>query len=235
MVALRMTQDATIQKVALVDDESNDALLSKEEVKAAGFEPIAIHQRFRKIEEFAAFIQSEAQGALCAHRLAGYGFTYFYGAKLVASLYDLKIPALLVTQYTDIDGDVSIRKWRDKIPVLLSPDEANADSILTGMSKCASELRGNIPPSRKPHRTLLRVVHVTSESNEKVIDVIIPGWNPHKAVRFPASLLPADLQDIVVPKVRLFAQVNIGARRSDDLYFREFELAEEPDEDDGLA
>ena len=49
MVALRMTQDATIQKVALVDDESNDALLSREEVKAAGFEPIAIHQRFRKI------------------------------------------------------------------------------------------------------------------------------------------------------------------------------------------
>ena len=54
-------------------------------------------------------------------------------------------------------------------------DEANADSILNGMSKCVSELRGNIPPSRKPHRTLLRVVHVTSESNEKVIDVIIPG------------------------------------------------------------
>jgi hypothetical protein len=35
--------------------------------------------------------------------------------------------------------------------------------------------------------------------------------------------------------IRLFAHVNTSAEKSDDLYFEKFELAPEPDEDDGLA
>ena len=87
-----------------------------------------------------------------------------------------------------------------------------------------SELQKHLPSSRRPHRTLLRVINVTNESNEKVVDVIIPGWNPCRAVRFPASLLPSDLEDIVAPQIRLFALVNIGAEKSDELYFHEFEV-----------
>jgi hypothetical protein len=235
MAALRIPRYAHIHKLAIVDDESSDAQIPEWEVEAAGFEPLLINRRFRSIEDLAVFIQAEAQGALCVHHLASYGLAHFYGAKLVATLYDLKVPALLVTQYVDIDNDVSIRRWRDKIPVLLSRDEANADSIQQGITSCVAELQGQVPSSRRSHRTLLRVINVTNESNEKVVDVIIPGWNPYRAVRFPASLLPGDLEDIVAPQIRLFALVNIGAERSDELYFREFELAEEPDDDDGLA
>ena len=98
-----------------------------------------------------------------------------------------------------------------------------------------SELQGHIPETRVPYRVLLRIINIEKESYEKVIDVIIPGWNPYRAVRFPASLIPPELQRKLVPGVRLFAQVNIGAKNSDDLYFRNFELADEPDDDDGLA
>src|SRR5207245_47892 len=118
-----------VQKIAIVDDESTDAQIHEWEVEAAGFEPVIVNRSFKNMEELAAFIKAEAQGAVCAHRLANYGFARFYGAKLVASLYDLKIPALLVTQYADIDNDVSIRRWREKVPVLLSNDEADADNI----------------------------------------------------------------------------------------------------------
>ena len=61
------------------------------------------------------------------------------------------------------------------------------------------------------------------------------SWNPYRAVRFPISLIPSDLHGKLAPDVALFAHVNIGAEKSDDLYFREFELAPEPDDDDGLA
>ncbi len=235
MAALRIAPDYDIQRIAIVDNESTDAQIPEWEVEAAGFEPIIVNRSFKKIEELAAYIKAEAQGALCAHRLASYGLAHFYGAKLVASLYDLKIPAVLITQYADIDNDVSIRKWRDKIPVLLRSDEADADSIKRGLENCVLELHGKLPSSRRPHRTLLRITNITDESNEKVVDVIIPGWNPRRAVRFPVSLIPTDLHDKLVPKTRLFALVNIGAEKAEDLYFREFELAPEPDDDDGLA
>ncbi len=224
-----------IHKIAIVDDEKNDAEIARADVKYAGFEPVAINRSFKRVEDLAAFIKSEAQGALCAHRLARYGFTNLYGAKLVAALYDLKIPAVLITQYTDIDKDVSIRKWRDKIPVVLSRDEANAYSIRRGIESCVSELYGHLSETRRPYRVLLRIANIGNESNEKVVDVVIPGWNPYRAVRFPASLVPSQLHRTLAPGVRLFAHVNIGAKKSDDLYFRDFELADEPDDDDGLA
>jgi len=65
----------------------------------------------------------------------------------------------------------------------------------------------------------------------------VPSWNPHRAVRFPASLIPENLRDLLKPNItiRLFAHVNTSAEKSDDLYFEKFELAPEPDEDDGLA
>jgi hypothetical protein len=235
MAALRIPSDYDIQEIAIIDDESTDAQIPEREVEAAGFKPIIVNRSFRKIEELAAFIKAEAQAALCAHRLADYGFAHFYGAKLVASLYDLKIPAILITQYSDIDNDVSIRKWRDKIPVLLNRDEADAESIRRGIENCVLELLGRLPETRIPYRVLLRITNITDESGERVVDVIIPGWNLYRAVRFPVSLIPLVFHDKLTPGVRLFARVNIGAAKSDDLYFREFELAPEPDDDDGLA
>ncbi|MEH1949535.1 MAG: hypothetical protein V7K77_21650 [Nostoc sp.] len=48
-------------------------------------------------------------------------------------------------------------------------------------------------------------------------------------------LIPENIRVALKPDIRLFAHVNTGAEKSDDLYFEKFELAPEPDEDDGLA
>lgn len=87
------------------------------------------------------------------------------------------------------------------------------------------------PESRIPYRVLLRITNIGNESNEQVVDVIIPGWNPYRAVRFPLALISLELHAKLSPGVRLFAKVNIGAEKSEDLYFREFELASAPDDD----
>ena len=123
-------------------------------------------------------IKQNASGALCDHRLAFGSYASFQGAELVAFLYDIGFPALLVTQYSEIDADVSIRKWRKKIPTLISREEMSAEFIKIGFEKCLSELRGTKNTERIAHRTLLRVTGREYELGEEVVDVVIPGWNP---------------------------------------------------------
>jgi hypothetical protein len=230
-----MIAQILLKKIAIVDDEKDLAEATEWDVEDAGFESFIVNDYFREVDVLASHIEKNAQGALCDHRLANYGRTNFSGATLVAALYDRKIPSILITQYTDIDADVSIRKHRRKIPVLLSRDEANAATIKKGIEDCVLELGGTIPITRIPHRTLLNITHITNESNEKVIDVIVPSWNPHKAVRLPVALIPQELHSALVVDTWLFADVNTGAEKSDDLYFEHFELTPELDEDDGLA
>jgi hypothetical protein len=230
-----MIAQISLKKIAIVDDELDLAEAAGWDVEDAGFESFRVNGSFIDIDVLASHIEKNAQGALCDHRLANYGRTNFSGAKLVAALYDRKIPSILMSQYTNIDADVSIRKYRRKIPVLLSRDEANAAAIKKGIEDCILELTGKVPITRIPHRTLLNITHITNESNEKVIDAIVPSWNPHKAVRLPVALIPQEMHSALAVDTWLFADINTGAEKSDDLYFDNFELTPEPDADDGLA
>jgi len=224
------------EKIAIVDDEKDLAESTGWDVEAAGFKPIILDGSFGEVNLLASYIEKNAQGALCDHRLANYGRTNFSGAKLVAELYDRKIPSILITQYTAIDANVSIRMLRRKIAVLLSRDEANAATIKQGIKNCVLELRGQVPSNRKPHRTLVRITNTDTESGEDVLDAIVPGWHPHEAVRFPAELIPKEIrQDALKAGVRLFAHVNIGADKSEDLYLEKFQLAPELDDNDELT
>lgn len=225
------------KKIAIVDDDQGLAETTGWEVEEAGYQPFFLFEGcFTDVNELVSIIVKNTQGAVCDHRLSNSGFANFYGAELVAALYERKLPSLLITQYTEMDTSLSIRRWRRKIPVLLSRDEADASNISKGIEDCRLELHGDIPSTRRPHRTIVRITNIDKESNERVVDAFVPGWNPHKAVRFPASLIPEEIRDYALkPGVRLFAHVNIGADKSDDLYFDKFELAPEPDDDDGLA
>jgi hypothetical protein len=231
-----MTPVLNDKRIAIIDDDKNLAELTAWEVEEAGYEPFLLDNRhFLKVNDLVSLIRENTQGAVCDHRLMNSGFANFYGAELVANLYDLKFPSLLITQYTEMDTSFSIRKWRHKIPVLLSREEADASSIAKGIEDCTLELSGKIPSTRKARRTIVRITNIDEESGEGVVDAFVPAWNPHKAVRFPASLIPENIKVVLKPNMRLFAHVNTGAEKSDDLYFEKFELAPEPDEDDGLA
>src|SRR6185436_1812076 len=90
-------------------------------LEEANFEPVIIQadHRFERMDDLVAkLLETGSQAALCDHRLTPQGFAAFNGAGFVANLYDLKImPSVLITTYIDMDADVSIRKWRHKIPV----------------------------------------------------------------------------------------------------------------------
>jgi len=214
-------------RIAIIDDNYDARRLASIEVRDAGYDYFFPDSVPQEVSDMAYLIKQNASGALCDHRLAFGSYASFQGAELVAFLYDIGFPALLVTQYSEIDADVSIRKWRKKIPTLISREEMSAESIKIGFEKCLSELRGTKNTERIAHRTLLRVTGREYESGEEVVDVVIPGWNPQKAVRFPLSLINSDIRDKVQLECRLFAHINIGANDSEDLFFENFEIAPE--------
>jgi hypothetical protein len=222
-----------IDKVAIIDDDEKEIDIAVWQIEDAGLEPVVIKGPFDKIDDLIVKIMSSAQAALCDHRLNPYGYATFNGASLVAKLYEHKVPAILITQYNEMDTAVSIREWRRHIPVLLPRHQATSDTIIKGLKRCLSELFDNIAVNRKPHRVLLRIDNLTQDGGERVIDAFLPGWDFQRAVRFPASLIQGEIE----PQVGqyLFAKVNIGSAEPDELFFCDFEVAPEPEEDDGLA
>lgn len=225
---------AEIRRVAVVDDDPSQADVMSELIREAGYEPIILYSGFKHVEDLVGKVRESADAAICDHRLRQRGFAGFNGAEAVASLFNVRIPSLLVTQYIDIDADVSIRLWRHLVPVLLNRDDADSDRIVQGLNECVRELRGEHPSSRRPWRTLIQVDETDNESGEPVVDAHIPSWNPHQAVRFPAALVPPELRHNLAPGTCLFAKVNIGADRAEDLYFCDFEPAPEPEPEDVL-
>lgn len=233
-----MSAATALKRVAVIDDDFAQAETTSLQLEEAGFEPWIVRAAtpFQHPQELLReIVNNQVMGAICDHRLTPNGFSTFNGAEFSATLYDSGYPAVLTTQYVDMDVDVSIRKWRHKIPVLLSRDLTNSESIRLGLIESAKELRGEIAPNRKPRKALIRVTDRRDDAEGAVLDVIIPSWNPLRAVRFPLSLVPADLQPSVRKGSRLFAQVNIGADDQEDLFFEDFEAASEPDATNGIA
>lgn len=229
-----------IHRVAIIDDDYIQAQTTGLNLEEADFEPVIIQadHPFERMEDLVMkLLETESQAVLCDHRLTPQRLATFNGAPFLARLYDLKVmPGVLVTTFIEMDANESIRKWRDKIPVLLDRDEAaDPDILKRSLFESALELKGQISTERKPHRTLIRVTNIDNETREPTLDVIIPSWNPKRAIRFPLSLVQSELQHNVQIGTRLFAQVNIGAENPQELYFKEFELALEPDPNDGLA
>ncbi|HYT44521.1 MAG TPA: N-6 DNA methylase, partial [Methylomirabilota bacterium] len=89
----------------------------------------------------------------------------------------------------------------------------------------------NASPTKRLYTSLMRVEDVRNE----VVEVALMNWNPHLTVRFPVFLVPQNLQARLDRGVLLLAEVNVGAKKAEDLSFEAIRLAPELDPDDGLA
>ena len=226
-----MMQNA--KRVALVDDDPIAAETLSVLLEDAGYETIGVESPIESIDSACTQIRSFASAAICDHRLSPLGLASFSGAQLVARLYESAFPAVLISQYLEIDQNVAIRKYRSKIPILLTRGEVGPDQLAAAIRVCTDEIGGRRLPERRTWRTLVRIVAKDTEGGEDVVDAIIPGWRMNEAVRFPAELLghhrnalPQGRSDRL--EIRFFARVNIGAEEARDLYFEGFELAREP-------
>lgn len=214
-------------KVAVIDDDENARNTIGFYIDDIEYEPVFIEGHYDSIDEIIKVITTSADAAVCDHRLQNGGLGSFYGSELVSRLIEIGFPAILITQFLDIDADVSIRKYREHIPYATSRDHASGDCIKELIQKTINETESNIENSRIPHRAILRIENITTEAGEDVADAVIETWNPNKAIRFPLSLMGQCGQSVSVGKY-YFAKVNTGAVESSDIYLTDFEDAPEP-------
>lgn len=224
--------ELNINRVAVVDDDPENVEAFAYIVQNCRCEAVRYPNEFGSMRQLLENVSKIADGVLCDHRLSFKSPASFTGAEAVASWIDMKFPAILISAY---DFDATIKLYRRKIPVVISKDLITSTTIIEGFSICSQEIRNVLPPFRKPRRAIVRIVGFDPESKIHLVEAFVPQWNPLKAVRFPRSLM-GDLASIdLKPDMMFIADVNIDARNVDELFFDNFELAPEPDPNDGLA
>lgn len=89
--------------------------------------------------------------------------------------------------------------------------------------------------TKRSYTSIMRVESVRNEGGNEMVEVALMNWNPQRTVRFPIFLVPKNLQAKLDRDVLLLAEVNVGAKKAEDLFFEAIRLAPEVDPDDGLA
>jgi hypothetical protein len=230
------------EQVAIINDDPSERDIWSLQIEEAGYQPLVIKQptggSFDTVQQLLAEIEGHAKWAVCDHRLSPRGMAQFVGAAAVAALNQRRqTPALLVTTWSKIDVDVSIRLYRSNVPVMLSADEFQDPGIIQfQLNACFREVvERQIPSHRVARKTLVRIETLTTETGVEVVDAVIPGWNPNTKIRFPLALIEERLRDHVRDGAFFSAYVNRGAEREEDLFLERFELAPEVNPNDGLA
>jgi hypothetical protein len=232
---LRVRKVPSNEAVAIVNDDTSEQQVWSELVEDAGYRPIILPGPFVDAFQMATMIEANAVFAICDHRLSPKNLAQFTGASAVAEMTVRgKVAALLVTHYLEPDAEITIRRYRRNIPVLLR-EMPSPETMPDVFSRCREEVQGNVPANRRPWRTLIRVTGTSREQGIDLVEALIPAWNPEAIVRFPVDMVPRDLQETIEPGLRLFAKVNVGAEDAKDLFLEEFEPAPEANPDDGLA
>ncbi len=217
--------------IAIVDDVLENAEALSVSVEICGCKPLIFTDNLEDLNSLLEEIMQKANGVLCDNRLGYQTRAAFWGVEAVAGWFDRKFPAILVSEYTDRDSKISIRRLRRKIPFVIPQDMVDKQSIIEGFIVCQQEINDQPPSFRKPRRT---IVHI-ADFGDDYVESFIPQWNPHRAVTFPRSLLGKYDNNEIKIGMLFIADVNIGANSADELFFDNFELAPEPDDNDGLA
>ena len=210
----------TIDRVLLIDDDKSVREAYHYPVEECGLEPKSFEGKISSLEEFVKNTTANGvDAAICDHHLMVRDYSIVNGAELVAALYKNNFPALLCTKWEAARAE-EIRKFRRYIPVMISPSDLNPDVIELGLGQCIREFYGEMVPSRKPWRTLIRVEDVDEpDSPQRRLYVIVPAWDQNEVVALIMKDLPEHIRDQVKPGFRCYAEVNIGAEEEKDLYF----------------
>ncbi len=219
--------DRPIDRVLVVDDQPDAREGHTWLLEDAHFEPVLEpgpldsdpRAYTRRVVE-----QMQVEAALCDERLGVRGgYASYFGSALIKAFYQHRFPAVLCTRYEDAAIN-DIRPFRRWIPVLLTPDELNEDAEVFGRAcaECVYELDVGFRENRKPWRAQLLVADEDEKREHFWFQV--PAWEHNALIRMRANDLPREIVAELHTESRLFAQINLGAERTEDLYFYEWEL-----------
>lgn len=213
--------NATIKRILVVDDDAGAREGFGYPIAELGFTPVSEPGPITDLDKFVARLPDKAQAVVCDYRLKTDGvYSSFNGDEIVAECFRRSIPGLLCTQYADVVEEMNRRLLRF-IPALLKTSSPSPQDIRASLHRCQEELAGSVHPARRPWRTLVRVRDVSEEADH--CHVVVPAWNAHQAIKLHFHDIPDEIALHMTAGARLHAQVNIGARSFEDVYFDEWE------------
>lgn len=216
-----------IENVMVIDDQPNVRESIAETVEDANFTAIIQNDSFTSLDSCIEKIRSQANAAIIDRHLSQRNYANFDGIQVVKKVYNLFIPILLATSFSNADS-FEIQEYKQYLPIILNPSQIEPETIRNGFKICQNEFAGNFLPERKPWRSLIRIEEISQD--KKFVYIIVPSWSSSEKIRLPISLFPHNLQNKKILGMRFFADVNIGAEDYKDLYFKNshFEIAEKP-------
>lgn len=207
-----------VEKVGVVDDDRSGRDTLANEVEDADLIPIKFDGRYASIDTLVeAVVRSGSQAVICDYRLNMHNYVTGTGAEAISRWYDRNLPAILFT--SDVTAAKEIRRYRARIPVLMDKEDLEEPELLReGLEICVAELEGNFRPERRPWQTLVSILAI----HDFGIEVEVPAWKTNETILLGKDDFPTSLWNLLNPDTNLFAEVNIGAERADDLYFQNF-------------
>lgn len=217
--------DRKINKIHVIDDDSDSRESYGLTVEEIEVETVLQNERVDNIESFLLTI-GDLDAVVSDHHLKK-SSSYFpiNGANFVYKCYQKHIPSVLVTKY-EMASYHEIRPFKRNIPVVLTPEQFNPDTLVKALEECITEFKGSLSQTRKTWKTLVRFDDVIKDEtdNKTMVMAILPSWNRNLVINLKMIELPEEIQEIAEPDLRLYAHVNIDAEDPYELYFQNWEI-----------
>ena len=214
-----------LERIMVLDDKSQTRETLAIPIEFANRTAVKVSGRLGTLERFLANAPS-ADAAIADYQLTPGHYADFDGDELVAAWYKQGFPAILCTSFATSNA-AQFRRLRRWIPVVMSPQDLEPDSLMRALELTRREINEDFVPPRRPWRALVRFVEFDEAAN--VANAKVAGWG-EDVVGFSASGLPDGLRDHLRvafkggDEYRCFATANLGAESSNDLYVTEWEV-----------
>lgn len=214
-----MIEGRALERVLIVDDQDEARAAYCEVVEDLGLTPVEV---MGPVDEGTIFgLATETDVVLCDYHLKRQDYAASDGDVLLARCVERGVAGLLCTGYSDF-GTTIRRDCLRWIPARLRSRDAEPREFLEGWGQCLREMAGSVHPSRRPWRTLVRVVEV--EMERRYISAVVPAWSVREVVQVDLDSIPTEFWGRLAADERFFCQVNIGAGGEEDLFFEGWEV-----------
>jgi hypothetical protein len=211
----------SISRVHVIDDDASVRESYCENVQDMQLEPVEVHS----VEDFNYLIRQMDplhDGMICDYQLTAGKYSRVNGDVVASEAFKQGIPVILCTSYhpmTTLVGEL-----RQFIPMVIHPNDLSKAAVEHAFGLCIAEREGRFVDTRKACRTLIRIEGI-EEFGEKIrLSVQIPAW---KSTGIVVDVRRSDfpiLQEVTslldkLSDFRATAEINLGARSADELYF----------------
>lgn len=213
--------------IAIYDDNDEEAQTLEIDLSDLGVGcVVVVPTEHRKLDDALQAVRDSGNAAVCDQVLRVQAGAEFSGAQLVTELVAGMTPTVLITAFA-ADVGMQIRPHLPQVPAFLRRSEMSDDPsvVIDELESCRLELLNGRPRHRQAFRTPIYIEKCTAINDDHALDARIGSWQLDEVIQFPARMLGeawAKDPSSAVGQV-FFAQVNLAARKPDELFLEMLE------------